>query len=290
LRCTAIDIQDGYKKVIRSGHIVEVYTYDRKPVNIQEIMKEDMLRLELQLYYALSNNNKMLAESYASEYVSKYGIRYCDFLKEVGLDFKPDRKKERLSQTIRDARNTCRRLAIMNFNRNSSFVTLTVAENSDDIDFYDKKFKAFIRKLRNCYGKFHYLAVREFQKRGAIHYHVLIDYPFIKGFSESQIRKEEIDFAELFWKQGFVDIKDISHVDNVGAYVVKYMTIDLHDSRLVGRKSYLTSKGLKRPEIVTGDLELEILRDIEQKKEVFKNSYESEYQGTVKYREFNLER
>lgn len=277
-----------YKKFIRSGDVIEVYEYAHAPTNVYELMQEEKDRLLRAGYYAMLNNDEFMAKLYYGEYVDRFNPELIKLRKELGLDFKQDRKEQRLSQTIRDARNQCRRLALMNFDKRSSFITLTVAENSDDIDFYDKKFKAFIRKLRLDYGEFSYLAVREFQKRGAIHYHVLIDYPFIKSFNENKIRELEIDFAKNYWYQGFVDIKDISHVDNVGAYVVKYMTSELHDKRLIGRKSYLCSRGLKRSEVIKGDIHLDIEDLIKGKKEVFQNSYVSEYQGTITYKEFNL--
>lgn len=254
------------------------------------MISEDKNNLLESAYRALENGNERLARTFFDEYILKYDSVLQSIKRDESKNNDVSRKDERLDQTIRDARNQCRRLALMNFDKKSTFLTLTVAKNSDDIDFYDKKFKAFIRKLRIDYGKFHYLGVREFQKRGAIHYHVLIDYPFISGFDENNIRSLEVDFAENYWKQGFVDLKDISHVDNVGAYVVKYMTSELHDKRLLGRKSYLCSQGLNRPEVIKTEFDSEIDDLIAQKKPVFENSYFSEFQGKISYQEFNLDR
>ena len=59
--------------------------------------------------------------------------------------------------------------------------------------------------------KIKYLAVIEFQERGAVHYHVLSDIPYIP-------QKELQDI----WGHGFVYINAVKHVDNIGAYIVKY--------------------------------------------------------------------
>lgn len=50
---------------------------------------------------------------------------------------------------------------------------------------------------------------------------------------------------------GFVQVNRIDHVDNVGAYVVKYMLKDTEDPRLMGENAYLHSRGLNEPYEVT---------------------------------------
>lgn len=244
-----------YYKIIRSGDVLEVYQMDKTPINPYERMNEKRRDLFESVCNFMANGQNELARMFIDEIVDldpalNKEKRQIERLQQGITEY--DRKEARLAQTLRDARNTLRRLAINNFpNNKSTFITLTVAKNSDDIDYYDEKVKQFIRKLRKDYGKMHYIGVREFQKRGAIHYHLLVDYPLIKGFSETEIRKSEVFFKNHYWKQGFVDLKSIEHVDNVGAYISKYMTKDLQDKRLIGRKSYLCSKGLKRSEVIT---------------------------------------
>ncbi|WCG33367.1 hypothetical protein PML78_01380 [Enterococcus dispar] len=246
-----------YYKILRSGDILEVYQMDKRPIAPFEKIQAERQQIYDSALEFLANGQNDLASEFFWEYVET-DPKYSKELKKIERlrTGEPDRKEQRLAQTIRDARNSLRRLAITNFPNNlSTFITLTVAENSDDIDYYDEKVKQFIRKLRKDYGKMHYIAVREFQKRGAIHYHMLVDYPFIKGLNEREIKKTERNFAKSYWKQGFVDLKSIDHVDNVGAYISKYMTKDMYDKRLIGRKSYLCSKGLKRSETITFEVE-----------------------------------
>ena len=82
--------------------------------------------------------------------------------------------------------------------------------------------------MKYNYDSFKYLAVVEFQKRGAIHYHMLSDFGYIE-------QKE----LEKIWGNGFVWIRDLltgnngKPVDNVGAYLVKYMNKNIIDKRLI---------------------------------------------------------
>lgn len=51
------------------------------------------------------------------------------------------------------------------------------------------------------------------------------------------------------WGHGFVKINAIDKVDNLGAYITKYMTKDKADDRLKTEKGYLCSRNLQRPKI-----------------------------------------
>jgi len=151
------------------------------------------------------------------------------------------------ANTNQRRRDKIRRLACCNFNvKYAKFLTLTFAENMTDIKECNVLFKNFIKRLKYNYSlkSIKYLAVIEFQKRGAVHYHVLLDIPYIP--------QEEL---QEVWGNGFVYINAITHVDNIGAYVLKYITKDNNDSRLMGQKAYLTSRNLIKPsEIVNHDL------------------------------------
>lgn len=155
-------------------------------------------------------------------------------------------KEENYNRTIKARRDNVRRLATMNFDvKYSKFITLTFGQCDFDTTSpieTDKRFKLFIMRLKRYLAKYHptielkYLAVLEYQKRGAIHYHMICNLPFIQ--------KKQL--AEL-WGHGFVKINAIDKVDNIGAYVVKYMTKEKADSRLKGFKGYLHSRNLKEP-------------------------------------------
>ncbi len=99
-----------------------------------------------------------------------------------------------------------RRLACCNFNASyDKFFTLTFAENLTDVKKAYYIFRQFIKRLKRKVKKdIKYLAVVEFQQRGAVHFHVLSDLPYMP----------QQELQEL-WGQGFVYVNAISHVDNV---------------------------------------------------------------------------
>lgn len=118
------------------------------------------------------------------------------------------------------------------------FVTLTYRENVMDIDYSNGEFTRFIKRLGRKMGqKLEYVAVIEFQERGAIHYHVLF-------FNLPYVPKE--DLYEV-WRNGFVQINRVDRIEDVGAYMVKYMGKGTADERLRGEKSYFCSRGLRKP-------------------------------------------
>ncbi|MGG1370004.1 Rep protein [Priestia megaterium] len=193
----------------------------------------------------------------------------------------PKNLESRARSNIR-ARNELRRLALSNFSNKSKFITLTFKEDMRDIAESNKLFKAFARKLRKIQTGFKYIAVIEFTKAGRIHYHMLCNLKYVPA--------KKIEKA---WGQGFIKINRIDHVDNIGAYVIKYMTKDDADTRLIGKKMYQTSKGLKRPEEIIGKKAEYLYEQMkkEQRKKVYSSSYENK-QTTNKifYEEYNLKR
>lgn len=196
-----------------------------------------------------------------------------------------ERNDEYRSRTSIKARNRIRRLASTNFSNRSKFLTLTFADtdkfNIKDLDHTNHEFKKFIQRMRRRFGMFPYVCVIEFQDkngRGAIHYHLLANLPYI-----------EQELLLDLWGNGFVWINKIDHVDNIGAYIVKYMTKDNTDSRLKGRKSYFTSRGLEKPIVVYGEeADSELMKLINHGfKTVYRDEYDSERNGRIYYSEFN---
>lgn len=191
----------------------------------------------------------------------------------------------------RTRRNRIRQLVCMNFDSSSKFVTLTF-NNWHDFDITNVKdcnafFKKFVMRLKYRYPEFKYIAVIEFQDkndRGAVHYHMICNLPFIK----------KAELAEI-WGGGFVKINAIDKVDNVGAYVVKYMTSDMDDKRLCGLKAYNHSKGLEDPvEIKSWNCDpiewREVHEALENEKPSYSAKYESDSAGVIEYRQYNFNR
>jgi hypothetical protein len=126
-----------------------------------------------------------------------------------------------------------------------TFLTLTFRKNVTNIKYAKTEFFDFIRRL-NYYvyeektSKLKYIAVTEFQKRGAVHYHVIF---FNMPYRPRQILRR-------VWGNGHIDIQAVESAKDAGAYVTKYMVKDFEDLRLKGEKAYFCSKGLLKPKIV----------------------------------------
>lgn len=158
--------------------------------------------------------------------------------------------KTRRSDSISRARERLYDLVQANLNTNhqmTTFITLTFKENITDISLANTYFKAFIRRLNNYFAfKVKYISVVEFQKRGAVHYHVLFfNLPFFNIH----------EFEEL-WGHGYTNVQALHNIDNVAAYVAKYLSKETFDSRLVGQKVYFSSRNLLRPVITRDNIEI----------------------------------
>lgn len=223
-------------------------------------------------------------------------------------------KKEvdnRRKQAIIDLINT-------NFSNNNYFITLTYKDNITDIERTNKDFKKFIQRLKRNYFqekykdskgktrykdktgvKLKYLAVPEQQKRGAIHYHIIINLNEIETFKIKEwYIKDNIKTAEhkekekeLFniWGQGFTDIRQITTVDNIGAYLTSYLKKTLDNDFLKGKKAYLRSRGLEKPEVIEDPERVKnLLEALQNYIPAYSTNYHNDYLGHIQMKEFNI--
>lgn len=137
------------------------------------------------------------------------------------IEHKETRKdnKKGLYKTFAHAR------ALINSNvtnvENVRWCTLTYAENMTDTkqlytDFRDfnKRFQYYCKT--HDYGKPEYIVMMEPQGRGAWHAHLLYIWQNKAPFIPNK------EFADI-WGHGFVKIKKLDNVDNVGAYLTAYL-------------------------------------------------------------------
>lgn len=184
-------------------------------------------------------------------------------------EIKDDNRKKVASR----ARARVRRMANANPQLNK-FLTLTYAENKTDISACRYDFDKFVKRMKTRYSDFQYICVIEFQKRGAVHFHLLCNLPYVNVN----------ELAMNVWKQGFIKLNRIDNVDNVGAYVTKYMTKEDMDDRLIGKKCYTMSKGLNEPVTLTDEEEIELLEEsLEGVKRIHSAEFVSDYYGTITY-------
>jgi len=124
-----------------------------------------------------------------------------------------------------------------------SFLTLTFAANAD-IGVGLRCFREFNLLTKKEFGNsLSYIAVPEFQKRGAIHFHVLL-----WGLDEKYIKNEKhTRYLQNLWARGYVDIIPTDGSPKLAGYLSKYMQKAMHDERLIGRRAYYNSRNIDRP-------------------------------------------
>ena len=164
----------------------------------------------------------------------------------------------------------------------TTFITLTYKDNFQDFKKSKYHLNYFLKKFKGL----KYIYVVELQGRGAIHFHLLcnLSIPFKTSHKgrKSQMQKDfERQFANKYWKHGFVDVRNLRSEGNtnVGKYLSSYMVQELLDKDLQGVKCFGYSRNLTKPIeekiIFKGDI-LELLKD-------HKVSYINTYQ--IRYRD-----
>ena len=138
-------------------------------------------------------------------------------------------QKKTLYRTFKHAR------AIINTNvtdvNNVSWITLTYKENMTDTKKLYNDFKLFNMRIQEYFKKSgnekaEYIVMMEPQARGAWHAHLLYIFPHKAPF----IKNKDL---ESIWGHGFVKIKKLDNVDNVGAYLTAYLgDMDLNECKI----------------------------------------------------------
>lgn len=96
------------------------------------------------------------------------------------------------------------------------WLTLTYAENMTDTKklYYD--FLNFNKRCRQKFGYYEYITAAEPQGRGAWHLHCVLIFDDKAPYMPNEVVSD-------LWKQGFVTVKRLDDVDNVGAYLTAYL-------------------------------------------------------------------
>ncbi len=249
----------GYTKIIISGNNVEKYEYQKEPRPVARGRRKR------------KNNND-------SESV---GVDRTDTLSEGQLGKRQDNAQR--------VRMVFRRIVASNLSGAVPplLLTFTYKENQTDINIGYKDYQSFIKTLRNKFGKtFSYIAVSEFQKRGAIHFHALF-WGLPTGIFSQERKTRTI---ALIWEHGFVYMKETDGNDKLSSSLSKYMVKAFTDPRLKNKKAYLASRNIKRPKIIAGEdfsfwpIEEEYVGD---RKPVADKTYNTMRLGQCRYRHWD---
>lgn len=197
----------------------------------------------------------------------------------------PNKEKNR-RETLIKARNNIIRLVNCNPDL-LTFITFTYKENMQEITQSKADLKKCIKRLQKDCEDFKYLYVTEFQKRGAIHYHMICSFnvPLITAKTkEKKPEKQKLferQFSDKYWKYGFVDIRSLEGNTNVGLYVAVYLVEDLFNIDLKGAKCYGYSRNLNKPKeraILTYMKPYEVAQTFAEYNLKYSSSYEMKYE------------
>lgn len=242
------------RKIILSGNIMEVFHYEKT------------------LFYGFTRPERIDAPM----------IEKTEDMKKEILQRSLSQTKRKLIRVI----NSNARQWVNSKGRSydPKFVTLTFKENVTELTEANREYTNFLKnfnyhltKSRNNYLK--YICVPEFQKRGAVHFHsIFFNLPWFKN-----------DALAKIWANGFINIREVSHIPNVGMYMTKYMTKDALDERLQSRKRFFSSRNLYRPIMIRDKFKVQkIVRIIRRMPIQYKTIYESDYQGKTDLRVYDF--
>lgn len=200
---------------------------------------------------------------------------YCDLETGELLHYKHSENRSQSVQSLKRSFGRIRDLVNNNFYGGVSevHIILTYRGNMRDTKRLRTDFKKFWQKFKRKFGTdFDYITVIEPQGRGAWHHHLLV--------RNNLGNKIWFDLDELsqLWGHGFIFVRNLKNVDNIGAYLSAYLTdlevmdedengkavlkktVDGKEKKFVkggrlwlyppGINLYRKSKGIKFPEVV----------------------------------------
>ena len=141
-------------KIVKCGDYLQVYFYSKKQVknDIKNLDINNLKKKNNQIEFDLTKNNKN------------------------NILNKDNNLNEIEHRNIIRTKLNCQRLAKANSKDWTSFITLTYAENMQDIKQAKIDLNYFIKNVKKIKKDFKYIAIPEFQKRGAIHFHLLSNF------------------------------------------------------------------------------------------------------------------
>lgn len=301
-------------KIVECGNYIQVYEFDKSKYKVRE--KENSFDIYNSKKSKKINDNiskiqfmKIFKNRYKDLTYEELLEEYEEYIKLISKPKKVDtannKYKKIEEKNLSRSKIELQRLVKTNEDIFKSFITLTFADNITDLDCANKKFDNWRRMVKRKKSDFAYVAVPEFQKRGAVHYHLLTNLDIKQNhdliipqdkFSVKQLKKMTLHqrstcYDVKYWNKGYSSVFNVKDI-NVVAYMTKYMTKDI-DNRLWGRRRYLSSQNLKKPKTSYIDLDTANTLDFmfyHKHLENFKINYENQYfnkysNEVIKFRE-----
>lgn len=126
------------------------------------------------------------------------------------------------------------------FPRPTSFITLTFRDNIQELTQAHKFFTIFRKRFSRYLVREHdlvlyYIAVPEYQKRGAVHYHMLVfNCPFIP-----------LGVLDNLWEWGYTNLRKVDDPDLAVQYLIKYLGEEKRKQK--HKRMFYKSDNLLRP-------------------------------------------
>lgn len=159
--------------------------------------------------------------------------RYVDISTGEIKEFEHSENRQQSYNSLRQTFKRLRYLINANFigKPNELHITLTYQENMSDAKQLYKDFEKFMKRLKYSYrndSSIDYLSVVEPQERGAWHCHLLIrfndlDSVYIPNKFDKDRNLIDAPLYEM-WGKGWVTIKSLKDIDNIGAYLSAYLS------------------------------------------------------------------
>ena len=232
------------------------------------------------------------------EIINDNFIRIIEYDRSMRKDYTPTRKDyikqkngAKSEKSLYRTRNEIKNIIDANVNKYSKFITLTFKEDIKDRQIALERFKNFTKRYKYHFQEpLKYIGVMELQNgserhgktkdtaRNVWHFHIIV-------FNERKLNLKEFD--RDIWQNGHCNTKKIDSTDNIGRYLMKYITKEENEIGL-HKKYVLRSQGLKKPLLLYDFKELrnvndQIINDLvnenleNQIKSDFKNTYTGQY-------------
>lgn len=181
------------------------------------------------------------------------------------------------------------RLILSNLQGSEIPVLLTLTfRNETTLQEARKCFNVFAKRIRSTYSKtFRYIVVPEYGSRNTkrLHLHALCFG--IRAIAETE--RKERNLAKI-WGHGFLDAKLTDGNEKIAFYLSKYLTKQKKKDDFRDKNSYICSRNILRPEVITdfASLYLDHILDVDNytillDKEVYNN-----FVGRIHYKKYKL--